>query len=74
MMHALCNLICGALMYACFVNQPRFNRAFAVLAALFFGLTGLATRGGIPQVLQHPATVALGRAIVGEQPPPKRTH
>jgi hypothetical protein len=74
MMRFILSLIFGWLMLQCYLHQPRYNRAFAVLAALFFGLTGVAARGGvIPRIFQNPAGDALGRAIVvGEEPPPPK--
>jgi hypothetical protein len=72
MAHFALSLIFGLLMYWCHLFQPRFNRSFGVLAAIFFGSVGLATRGTIPQCLRNPSLDALGRAIVGNEPPPKR--
>ena len=72
MMHFLLNALFGLLMFWCHLHQLRLNTAFAVLSAIFFGLAGIGTRGGIPQIFQHAAISALGRIICGPNPP-KRT-
>lgn len=76
MMHFLASITLGALMAACWAHQPKYNRSFAVIAALAFGSVGLTARGGVlPQVLRHPAVNALGRAIVAGDPvKPRRRH
>jgi hypothetical protein len=70
MMHFVLDIIFGWIMYQCCLTQPKYNRAFAVLSALFFGLTGLTASAGVPQILQHPVSIGLGRAITA--PPAKR--